>query len=313
MILCGIFICNLSCKSDKFSTEMVFDETSAYAAVRKQVSFGSRVPGTEAHVKCKDWLVSEFQKNKADVIIQDFVAKTYDKKELQAFNIIANYYPERKHRILIAAHWDNRPISDQETDTAKSKLPVLGADDGASGVGVIIELSRLLGEQKLKNLGIDLILFDAEDYGDSNGEMESWCLGSQYWAKNFHKEGYKADYGILLDMVGASNPVFDKEEYSLFFAPKVIEKVWKIANDLGYKNHFVNVNGQGLVDDHIFVNRDARIPMIDIINRPRGSKTNFVPHWHTQKDDMNAIDPKSLGMVGKVLTRLIYLEDTNKI
>ncbi len=291
----------------------VFDGSEAHTAVKKQVEFGPRVLGTEAHKNCKNWLISELKKNNTEIIEQEFVAKTYDGKQHQAYNIIASVNPKSRNRIIIAAHWDTRPISDQELDSSKSKLPVLGADDGASGVSVIIELSRILNQRKLKKYGVDFILFDAEDYGDPGGEMETWCLGSQHWSKNPHISSYRADYGILLDMIGADKPTFDKEEYSLYFAPKVVEKVWKVAHELGFKDYFVNVNGPGLVDDHIFVNRDARIPMIDIINRPPGSKTHFVPHWHTQKDNMNAISPKSLEMVGKVLTQLIYLEDADKI
>ncbi|MCC6814879.1 MAG: M28 family peptidase [Saprospiraceae bacterium] len=302
-----------SCKNDPLKNIPEFDQNQAYQAVKKQVEFGPRVPGTEAHSQCRAWFVSEFKKNGAEVIEQEFIAKTFDGKEHKAANIIASYNIQSKHRIIIAAHWDSRPFSDQELDSTKLKIPVLGADDGASGAGIIIELSRILNQKKLDKLGIDLILFDAEDYGDDNGAMESWCLGSQHWSRNHHIAGYRADYGILLDMVGAANPNFNKEEYSQYFAPKVIEKVWKLAKDLGYEKHFVNQAGVGLVDDHIFVNQIARIPMIDIINRPLGSKTNFVPHWHTQKDDMNAIDPKTLGMVGNVLTKLIYLEDADKI
>lgn len=313
LILLGVIAVFTSCKNDKLANIPPFNKANAYSAVRKQVEFGSRVLGSDAHRNCKDWLVSEFKKNAAEVTVQDFIARTFDKKELQAYNIIASYNPDKKHRIIFAAHWDSRPVSDQEPDSNKAKIPVLGADDGASGVGIIVELSRILNESKLKNLGVDLILFDAEDYGDNGGEMETWCLGSQYWSRNLHKASYKADYGVLLDMVGGVNPTFDKEEYSQYFAPRVLEKVWKLAKEMGYDKYFVNIQGNGLVDDHIFVNRDAKIPMIDIINRPPGSKTSFVAHWHTQKDDMNAIDINTLDMVGKVLTRLIYLEDSDKI
>lgn len=303
-----------TCRLDKKVIVPVFNQGEAYSSVRSQVNFGPRVTGSEGHKKCKEWLIAKFKANEAEVMDQNFIAKTYDGKELAASNIIASYNSSSKHRIIIAAHWDTRPFSDQDPDSSKHSIPVLGADDGASGVGILLELSSLLKETKLNKLGIDFILFDAEDYGNDNGSaMETWCLGSQYWAKNVHSPNYKADYGILLDMVGGSNPSFNKEEYSLYFAPKVIEKVWNIAKEEGLSNVFVEVNGTGLVDDHIFVNRDAKIPMIDIINRPPGSKTSFVPHWHTQKDDMNAIDPNTLGAVGKVLTKLIYWEDADKI
>ncbi len=310
----GIILFSIhSCTRDKAIKIPTFDQSKAYAAVRTQVEFGPRVPGTDEHLKCKDWLVETFKKNNAELIEQNFKAKTFDGKEHDATNLIASYNPSSKHRIIIASHWDSRPFSDQDPDTSLHQKPVLGADDGASGVGIILEISRLLKEYPLKKLGVDLILFDAEDYGSDHGEMETWCLGSQYWSKNLHVPGYKADYGILLDMVGASNPVFNKEEYSLYFAPKVVEKVWKIAKEEGLEKMFVDINGAGLVDDHIFVNRDARIPMIDIINRPPGSKSSFVPHWHTQKDNMNAIEPLTLGAVGRLLTKLLYWEEVDKI
>lgn len=308
-----MFVGLLSCKRDKSVKIPEFDQAKAYAAVRAQVLFGPRVPGSAAHDSCKDWLVEEFKKYGAEVIEQDFQAKTFDGKVHSATNIIASFNPSSKHRIILASHWDSRPFSDQDEDTSKFNTPVLGADDGASGVGILIEIARLLQASKLSKLGIDLILFDAEDYGNNGGEMESWCLGSQYWSKNLHLPNYKADYGILLDMVGGANASFNKEEYSLYFAPKVVEKVWKLAKDEGLQSMFVDVNGSGLVDDHIFVNKDAHIPMIDLINRPPGSKTGFVPHWHTQKDDMNAIDPKTLGSLGRVLIKLIYWEDIDKI
>ncbi|MFM8255614.1 MAG: M28 family peptidase, partial [Bacteroidota bacterium] len=260
-----------SCKMDKKAQVPSFDQAAAHAAVRAQVQFGPRVTGSEAHKKCLEWLLGEFKKNGATVTDQDFTARTFDGKELEAHNIIASYNISAKQRIIIAAHWDSRPFSDQELDTSLHRTPVAGADDGASGVGVILELSRIMGGQPLHKVGVDLILFDAEDYGSNDGDMETWCLGSQYWSQNPHVAGYKADYGVLLDMVGGANANFNKEEYSVYFAPRVIDKIWKIAHGEGLEKMFVNVNGTGLVDDHIFVNRDARIPMIDIINRPPGS------------------------------------------
>ncbi len=303
-----------SCKKDKKAQSPVFDQAKAHAAVRTQVGFGPRVIGSEGHQKCKEWIVSELTNHGARVIQQDFKAKTFDGKELSATNIIGSFNPDSKHRIILAAHWDTRPFSDQDADTSKYHTPILGADDGGSGVGILLELSRIFNEHKLSKLGVDLIFFDAEDYGTEGEEnIETWCLGSQYWSKNPHVSGYKADYGVLLDMVGAANPQFNKEYYSTNFAPKVIEKVWTIAKDEGVQKMFLDAPGNGIVDDHIFVNRDAKIPMIDIINRPIGSKTGFVSHWHTQKDDMNAIDPNTLGAVGRVLTKLIYWEDVDKI
>jgi len=301
-----------SCKRGP-AEEPDFDKTRAFSYVRKQVEFGPRVPNTEAHKKCSAWMIEEFKSHGARVIAQEFQPTAFDGTVLQGTNIIASHNPSASHRIILAAHWDSRPFSDQDPDSSQHKTPVDGADDGASGVGVLMEISRNLQLSPLKKLGIDIILFDCEDYGNDGGEMESWCLGSQHWSKNFHQEGYKADYGILLDMVGGKDPNFSQEYYSRQLAPRVMDKVWGIAQEMGYGQWFVNTAGAPIIDDHIFVNKDARIPMINIINRPAGSKTGFVHHWHTQKDNLNAIEPATLEAVGKVLIRLIYLEDADKI
>ncbi|MBK7809691.1 MAG: M28 family peptidase [Saprospiraceae bacterium] len=307
-ILLGQFGCN-----NNPVEEPDFDKTNAFVFVRKQVEFGPRVPNSEAHRNCKNWLVSEFKNHGAQTIEQDFTDTAFDGTILNGTNIIASHNPSAKHRIILAAHWDSRPFSDQESDTVLSKKAVDGADDGASGVGVLLEISRLIQASPLSKLGIDIILFDCEDYGTNGGAIETWCLGSQHWSKNLHREGYKADYGVLLDMVGAKDPYFSQEYYSKQLAPKVVDKVWKLAKEMGFEKNFVDAAGEPIIDDHIFVNQNARIPMINIINRPIGSKTGFVHHWHTQKDNMNAIDPNSLEMVGRVLTRLIYLENADKI
>lgn len=311
ILLAIVFILS-SCKKNAVD-EPMFDKQSAHRYVKKQVDFGPRVPNTEAHRNCRDWMISEFKANGAELIAQDFTAKAFNGEMLNGTNIIASYNPQSNHRIIIAAHWDSRPFSDQETDSAKLNLPVDGADDGASGTGIILEISRLLQQKPLKKLGVDLILFDCEDYGQDGGAMESWCLGSQHWSQNFHVPAYRADYGILLDMVGAKDPYFSQEYYSRQLAPRVMDKVWGLAHDMGYGHWFVKEAGAPIIDDHIFVNKDARIAMIDIINRPQGSKTGFVRHWHTQQDNMNAIDPNTLEGLGKILIRLIYLEDADKI
>lgn len=312
LLLIFIGINQMACKKTS-ANEPDFDKTSAFGFVRKQVEFGPRVPNTESHQKCREWLIGELKNQGADVIAQDFEANAFDGTLLKGTNIIASHNPSAKHRIILAAHWDSRPISDQEIDSTLKQKPVDGADDGASGVGVLLEISRLIQQESLSKLGIDIILFDCEDYGSNGGAIESWCLGSQHWSKNKHQAGYNADYGILLDMVGGKDPHFSQEYYSRQLAPRVMDKVWGLAKEMGYDKSFVKTPGDPIIDDHIFVNQIAKIPMINIINRPLGSKTGFVHHWHTQKDNMNAIDPNTLDMVGRVLVRLIYLENADKI
>ncbi|NJL75906.1 MAG: M28 family peptidase [Saprospiraceae bacterium] len=291
-----------------------FDRDSAFAFVAAQVAFGPRVPNTPAHQQGKIWIVNQLQAFGAEVIEQNFEAKAYTGTMLKGTNIIGQYNPQSSKRIILAAHWDTRHVSDHDPDPSKHTQPVLGADDGASGVGILLEIARQLN-QNPTDLGIDIIFFDLEDYGDGgdNGDYTSWCLGSQYWAKNLHRTGYKADYGILLDMVGASGARFTKEQLSMQFAPQVMNKVWQLAQSMGYGNFFVNESTRELIDDHLFVNQIAKIPMIDIINRPIDTETLFVRHWHTTEDTLDKIDPRTLRAVGQVLLAVIYREASGTI
>ena len=291
-----------------------FNRDSAYRFIEKQVAFGPRVPGNAEHIACKDWLVSQFKIYGAEVAEQTFkVEVPYRKDKVQAFNIIASFNPSAQKRLLLSAHWDTRYHGDQETRDELINLPILGADDGGSGVGILLEVGRIL-QQNPMNIGIDIVLFDVEDQGyDSRSRTadhsKTWCLGSQYWAKNLHIPNYKPKYGILLDMVGSKNARFPKELVSLEYAPHVVEKVWKKAQSLGYGNFFVNANSNAPVtDDHLFVNQIAKIPMIDIINKPERSRTGFGPYWHTHDDNMSVINKRTLRAVGQTVLAVIYAE-----
>lgn len=292
----------------------VFNADSAFYYLEKQLSFGPRVPGTEGHRNCKEWMVDKFESLGAEVIQQDFVANIYTGEKWDATNIIAQFNPRHKDRIILSAHWDSRFIAEEDKNRKKKDQPIPGADDAGSGVAVLIEIARQLSENPI-DLGIDIILWDAEDQGKRGptSPAELWCLGSQYWSRKHHKKNYRAMYGINLDMVGAKNPRFAKDEVSRQFAGKVVEKVWTMARNMGYSDMFVNENTQGLTDDHTFVNRIAGIPMIDIINQPKGSKTGFVPHWHTHNDNIDAIDKRSLRVVGQVVLAVIYRESDGTI
>ncbi|MBV6438397.1 MAG: Aminopeptidase YwaD [Saprospiraceae bacterium] len=284
-----------------------FNADSAFLFVKKQVDFGPRVPNTEAHRKCAAWLAGEFKRHGLAVIEQKFQAPHYKGGTFNGINIIGQYKPENPRRILLAAHWDSRFHADQ--DKKDTNKPILGADDGGSGVGVLLEIARLL-QQNPADIGVDFVLFDAEDQGndadDNQDHSKTWCLGAQHWSKNLHKPGYMPLFGILLDMVGGANPRFQKEGVSMQAAPGIVEKVWSTAASLGYSNVFVQEQGNAVTDDHYFVITNARIPMIDIISRPGGTKTGFVPHWHTHDDNMNAIDKNTLRMVGEVVTAVVY-------
>jgi glutaminyl-peptide cyclotransferase len=282
-----------------------FDRDSAYAFVEKQVSFGPRVPGSLAHSKCKKWLVSSFKRFGFEVIEQNFQAKVYTGKTLPGTNIIARYKPNLGGRILLSAHWDSRHIA--EKDPKDKNSPILGADDGGSGVGVLLEIARQIQANPLE-FGIDIVLFDVEDYGDSgeNGNPETWCLGSQHWSKNPHTAGYKADFGILLDMVGSSGARFAKEGTSMYYASGVVEKVWNLATKMGYGNYFVQDLGGQLIDDHLFVNKYLGIPTIDIINTTSETPSGFGKYHHTHEDNMNVIDRYTLRAVGQTVTAVVY-------
>ncbi len=284
-----------------------FNRDSAYLFIKKQVDFGPRVPNTKEHTATKNWYVQKFKSYGAEVIEQNFQVRSFQNKMLNSTNVIAQFNPENSHRVVLAAHWDTRHIGDQDADEEKRKEAILGADDGASGVGILIEIARQISLHKI-DLGVDIVLFDAEDQGLNGGKETDWCLGSQHWARNLHRSPYNPKFGILLDMVGSRNARFTKEEISMTYAPQVMNKVWKIAQERGYGNFFVDQTSGPIVDDHKFVNEIANIPMIDIINRPVGSRSGFGSYWHTHDDNMNVIDKKTLRAVGQTVLAVIYKE-----
>jgi hypothetical protein len=288
---------------------------SAYFFVESQVKLGPRVPNSEAHREAAAFLVNRLKSYGAVVIEQDFQALTFDHQQLKLKNIIASFFPSATKRILLAAHWDTRPFADKDDKNKSASFD--GANDGASGVGVLLEIARALSNSKAPLVGIDIILFDGEDWGEKDGmssvelpegQESWWCLGSQYWARNKHKKGYSAQYGILLDMVGAKRSQFFREEVSLQFAPKIVEKVWDRAAQLGYSDYFVKQNVSGITDDHVFVNQLAKIPMIDIVPYKAGIGF-FGDYHHTTKDNLDLISKETLAAVGNTLLHVLYYEE----
>lgn len=287
-----------------------FDADSAYLYVKNQVDFGPRVPNTKEHVACGNYLVGKLEAFGAKVTNQYADLIAYDGTLLKARNIIGSYKPESKKRIALFAHWDTRPWADNDADEKNHHTPILGANDGASGVGALLEIARLVNQQQ-PELGIDIIFLDAEDYGtpqfyEGKHKEEAWCLGSHYWSRNPHVQGYNARFGILLDMVGGENSVFLKEGYSEEFAPDINKKVWKAAKKAGYGKTFIDERGDTITDDHLFINRLARIKTIDII--PNDPETGFPPTWHTIHDNMDHIDKNTLKAVGQTVLEVIYNE-----
>lgn len=289
-----------------------FNADSAYVYVRDQVIFGPRVPNTEAHKKCAVYLASRLKSFGADVTEQRATLTAFNGDVLSAVNIIGTYNPQAERRVLLFAHWDSRPWSDNDPDKANHSKPVDGANDGASGVGVLLEMARQFG---LKNpdIGVDIIFFDAEDYGApqnyEGNSADAWCLGSQYWAKTPHVPGYTANYGVLLDMVGAPGATFHKEGYSLYYAQGMVDKIWSLASSLGFSNYFRNEPIGPITDDHYYVNKIAGIPSVDIIHyRNEGNDSGFGHYWHTVNDNMDNIDKNTLMAVGTTLMHLVYNE-----
>jgi glutaminyl-peptide cyclotransferase len=291
---------------------------SAYFFVKKQVDFGPRVPNSAAHKKAADYFVETFKRYGAQVSVQEFQAKSFDGQKLNLKNIIASYYPEKQKRILLAAHWDTRPFADK--DKEKPNAPFDGANDGGSGVGVLLEIARVLKSSKAPDVGVDIILFDGEDWGEPDGAQsadqlpsgykEWWCLGSQYWSTHKHKANYAAYYGILLDMVGARDAKFYKEGTSLQYAPTIVDRVWKRAAKLGYSDIFIQQNVAPITDDHYFVSEVGKIPMIDIIHHDPSSTSGFFGDFHhTRKDNMDLISAEKLQIVANVVLNVIYYEE----
>lgn len=290
-----------------------FDADSAYTYVDKQVTFGSRVPNTSAHTLCGDYLVNTLNRFGAEVKEQKMVLTAFDGTKLSARNIIGSYGLDKEKRVLLFAHWDSRPFADYDPDKSRQKEPILGANDGASGVGVLLEIARQIN-QKQPEIGVDIIFFDAEDYGDpafvdNVPAGDWWCLGSQYWAKNPHVENYKANYGILLDMVGAKDATFFKEYFSIQYADHVLDKIWSTARQLGYNKYFIEKRGGAIMDDHIPVNRGRNIPSVDIIHLDEKKDFGFGKYWHTHDDNMSVIDKETLKAVGQTVLEVIYKEN----
>ncbi len=287
-----------------------FNSDSAYAFLEAQVKFGPRVPGTDAHAKCADYLSKKLISYGMATQIQSETIETFDRKKFRLKNIIAEFKPELSKRILLCAHWDTRPWADQ--DSVNKYKPFDGANDGASGGAVLLEVARALQNSSL-NVGVDIILFDLEDYGQEQDDERyekkenTWCLGSQYWAKNLHKPGYFAQYGILLDMVGGKNPVFPREGTGMHFAPDVVNRVWQVAQNLGYSPFFINIESPQTTDDHLYVNTLANIRCIDIVHYETNNMS-YPSYHHTHGDNLSVIDKNTLKMVGHVVLETIFME-----
>ncbi|MBX2843610.1 MAG: M28 family peptidase [Flammeovirgaceae bacterium] len=325
ILLVLVFVIVISCdKNNESTTEEnqisssiqlvktpVFDEHAAFDFIKSQVELGPRVLGTSSHNKCGNLLTDSLKAFGFEVIAQNFEAEVFSGEKFPAKNIIGVYNPNAKKRLLFAAHWDTRPFADQ--DTENQQTPIAGANDGASGVAVLLQLAKTINnEQEQPEIGIDIVFFDAEDYG-SPETGEGYCLGSQYWSKNKHKPNYQAFFGILLDMVGDGNSHFIKEPISEKYAGKVLNKIWDIAHQIGYGDVFHQKSTKyEIIDDHYYLNTVAKIPTVDIIGFNPVNDNYFPKTWHTHDDNLEHIDKGMLKAVGQTLLQIIYQESQQK-
>ncbi len=297
-----------------------FNADSAYAYTKQQVDFGPRVPNSPAHRRTGDYIIAKFKEFGCTVTVQEFTDTAWDGTKLQARNIIASINPQIGKRIFISSHWDSRPVADDDSVVANRTKPVPAANDGASGVAVMLEMARTIHQSSVKpSIGVDFVCFDIEDWGNSekgdkdfekesgNTDYYGYALGSRYWARHLHKPGYSAYYGVLLDMVGGKGATFAKEGYSMQVAPTVVNNIWQTASKLGYSQYFVDAMGGQITDDHIGPNTIAKIPTIDII-QTNTLTGQFFPAHHTLQDDMRNIDKNTMKVVGQTLLQALYNE-----
>jgi len=270
-----------------------FNGDKAFEYLESQCEFGPRNPGSEGHIQCKDYIVNFLKTHSASVQTQEFSAEVRG-QEYQYTNIIASYYPNRPRRIFIGAHWDTRPWADKDEDTSNHETPIIGANDAASGVAVLMELATILQAKEPPVFGIDLLFFDAEDAG-TYGTNETWCLGSQYFVEQY--SGKEPEFVIVVDMIGDADLDILIESFSKNSSPALVKKVWDIARKNNI-NTFSSKMTSYIYDDH-YPFLEAGYEAIDIIDLD-------YPYWHTIEDTPDKCSPQSLQNVGTVLTHLIY-------
>ena len=313
----------LSCQSNAKTTSEVrcaFSADSAYTYIAQQVAFGARVPGSIAHEQCGDWLARQLTRHGAQVKNQYGTMLNYAGKPQDIRNIVAFFEGNTSNSILLCAHWDCRPWSDEEELYENRFTPVVGANDGASGVGVILEIVRQLAILKTKGEfvpSVQVVFFDCEDMGTPNHytgaqREHTWCLGSQLWSQYYKQSAVsgnlancKCQYGILLDMVGDPSATFPREYISTTYASSYVEQLWRTASQLGYGRYFIQQQAYPITDDHYYVNTIAGIPCVDIIDYKVNTQTGFAHWWHTRNDVMQNINNQTLQAVGQTVLTTI--------
>lgn len=286
-----------------------FSSDSAYRFLSDQLSFGPRNPGSAGNARCAEYLAGTIARLGADTVITHTPAieVPYADGKVKITNILGRFNPSNPRRILLVAHWDTRPVADEDSDPKLREKPIPGANDGGSGTAVLLEVARVLAQNPRSEIGVDILFVDAEDSGIPS-ENDSWCLGTQEWLKKYPSGvpgPYVPEFGILLDMVGGRNARFHREMFSDSFAPQIVDKVWSAAAAEGFSGVFVNSRGNAITDDHIPFNK-AGIPTINIIESKSVSTGSFPPVWHTHADNLDNISKESLRAAGQTVLRLIY-------
>lgn len=290
-----------------------FIAENAMATIEAQCQMGPRVPGTQAWKACGDSIVAWFSALGLTVTEQVTTVVRYDSTEVPCRNITASLNPENHDRVLLCAHWDSRPWADNDEKESNHNTPVPAANDGASGVAVMLELARILSAADSIETGIDFVCFDVEDAGRPQWDEETtdasdtgWCLGSKVWSDEAFRNNYQARFGLLFDMVGGRGSTFSREGYSLHFAQPVVDMLWHIAHQIGYGHYFPLSEGGYITDDHVNVNQIARVPCVDIVPYHKDGPSSFGPTWHTLNDTPENIDPNVLEAVGQSVLQLLY-------
>ena len=277
-----------------------FDEDHAFEYLVAQCDFGPRNPGSEGYYACLDFIINELDQSADDIILQDFrYQEQRYRKRYDLQNIIARFNPDASFQTIISAHWDTRPWADQEDNRRDRNQPIIGANDGASGVAVLLELAKIMGETP-PPIGVNLGFFDGEDLGVP-GENETYCQGSRYFAKNLPIP--RPDEAINLDMVGDKQLHIPVEKYSLEYNPNLVRYLWGRADDMGL-DAFDITPQYAIYDDHVRLHEIAGIPAIDLIDfKYPNPYANF---WHTMNDVPENCSAESLEQVGKLMVDYIY-------
>ena len=308
MLSCGRSGQNTAETANAAEAQPTFCTDSAMSYLKAQTDMGPRVPGTDAHARCAAYLQATLERFGADTVtVQDTTVTAWNGDRLPLHNIMARFGSrDGVAPVLLVAHWDSRPWADSETDKTLAAQPIDGANDGASGVAILLEIARQASVNGTK-VPIEILLVDGEDYGahGDEGDETSWCLGTQAWlASNPYADSQRPRFAILLDMVGGRGAMFNREYISDAYARAIVDMVWHEAAAMGLSERFVNEPGGAVVDDHLFLNR-AGIPAIDIIENQNSETGSFNPTWHTHNDTYENIDPSTIGDTGRLVSRLI--------